>query len=113
MRQLEQITSPAPKLPAFLDVDDVLMHPTEYPCYLTSAQVRKLNSDAALKLAFTGFLRSAEVTYERADLTKPNMFLQKKLQRRDVTFADDFQHATVFLRSRKSDWENTGVEIVI
>jgi hypothetical protein len=113
MRQLEQITSPAPKLPAFLDIDDVLMHPTEHPCYLTSAQVTKLNNDAALKLAFAGFLRTAEVTYERADLKKPNMFLQKKLQRRDVTFADDFQHATVFLRSSKSDWENTGVEIVI
>jgi hypothetical protein len=114
-KQLEHITSPAPEI----NGTDVLDNDSdndfdELPsCNLSNAEVDNLNFDTAIKLAFAGFLRTAELTCESADLENRSVFEHTKLQRRDVTFADNDEHAVVLLRSSKSDYDHTGVEIVV
>jgi hypothetical protein len=65
-RQLEEITSPAPEIDSD---DDSEVDPDELPsCNLSNPEVNNLNFDAAVKLAFAGFLRTAELTCEAKDL---------------------------------------------
>jgi hypothetical protein len=110
-RQLEEITSPAPEIDSD---DDSEVDPDELPsCNLSNPEVNNLNFDAAIKLAFAGFLRTAELTCEAKDLENRPVFEHTKLQRRDVTFADNDEHAVLLLRSSKSDYDHTGVEIVV
>jgi hypothetical protein len=87
--------------------------PNEPPsCNLSNPEVNNLNFDAAIKLlvAFAGFLRTAEFTCEAKDLENRPVFEHTKLQRRDVTFADNDE---LLLRSNKSDYDHTGVKIVV
>jgi hypothetical protein len=110
-RQLEEITSPAPEIDSD---DDSEVDPDEPPsCNLSNPEVNNLNFDAAIKLAFAGFLRTAELTCEAKDLENRSVFEHTKLQRRYVTFADNDEHAVLLLRSSKSDYDHTGVEIVV
>lgn len=97
---LEQITSAAP---VDLDVDTPL----------SNKALDELNYDGAYKLAFSAFLRTAEVTCEAKDLENQAVFEQRKLQRRDIAFADDDSHMVVTLRSSKTDTKHEGVEIVV
>jgi hypothetical protein len=109
--QLEQITSPAPETDSD---DDWEADPDEPPsCNFSHQEVNNLNFETAIKLAFAGFLRTAELTCESKDLENRPVFEHTKLQRRDVTFADNDEHAVVLLRSSKSDYDHTGVEIVV
>jgi hypothetical protein len=108
-KQLEEITLPAPDV-SDNECKDDLDRPT---CTLSSKEINKLNFDTALKLAFAGFFRTAEITYEQRDLDNRPVFEHTKLQRRDVTFADNDEHAVILLRSSKSDHEHTGVEVVV
>ena len=54
-----------------------------------------------------------EITCEASDLANTPVFEHTKLQRRDVTFADDDEYAIITLRQSKCDIEHTGVEIVL
>jgi hypothetical protein len=114
-KQLEHITSPALKINGTDVLDNDLDNDLdELPsCNLSNAEVDNLNFDTAIKLAFAGFLRMAELTCESADLENRSVFEHTKLQRRDVTFADNNEHAVILLRSSKSDYDHTGVEIVV
>ena len=109
-RQLQQITSPASE-PQHDDWEHVPDEPA--PCMLSNKEVDNLNWETAIKLAFAGFLRTAELTYEAKDLDNKPVFQHTKLQRRDITFSDDDDHVILSLRSSKSDYDCTGVEIVI
>jgi hypothetical protein len=54
---------------------------------LATFQTQRSNFDAAIKLAFTGFLRTAELTCEPKNLESDRpVFEHTKLQQRDVTF---------------------------
>ena len=99
---IEQMTSPAP--------DD---HGSATLSPLASAEVDELNFDTAAKIAFAGFLRTAEFTYEQKEVNNSAMFQATKLQRRDITFAENDEHAIIYLRSSKSDYDHSGVEIVV
>jgi hypothetical protein len=109
--QLRHITSPAPEIDS--DNESDVDHDEPPPCNLSNSEVNNLNFDAAIKLAFEGFLRTAELTCEPKDLENRPVFEHTKLQRRDVTFADNDEHAVILLRSSKSDYDHTGVEIVV
>ncbi|KAN0084813.1 hypothetical protein V8E54_001280 [Elaphomyces granulatus] len=74
-------------------------------------EVNNLNFDTAIKLALAVILRAAKLTCEAKDLENKPVFEHTKFQRRDVTFADNDEHAVLLLRSSKSD--HTGVEIVV
>ena len=108
MAQLEQITSPGPEIPKILDDNEWSEDPGD--CALSPKRINELNADAALKLAFVGFFRTKEITYENSDLA---VFEHTELQRRDVTFAVDDEHAIINLRDSKCDYDHTGVEIII
>jgi hypothetical protein len=106
-----QITSPAPEIDSDNEWED---DPNDLPsCNLSNSEFNNLNFDTAIKLAFAGFLRTAELTCESKDFENMSVFEHTKPQRRDVTFADNDEHAVVLLRSGKSDYDHTGVEIVV
>lgn len=101
-QQLASITSAAPER----------TYPEEAP-QLSAKELDSLNFNAAIKVAFAGFLRTSELTYEERDLQNQGIFQNTKLQRRDITFADDDEHAILLLRSSKSDHEHTGIELIL
>jgi integrase len=107
--QLQRITAPAPELPGTTDEWEDVPDETTLP----DKEINNLNFDTAIKLAFAGFMRTAEITYEAKDLENAKVFEHTKLQRRDVTFAENDEHAIVRLRSSKADYEHKGVEIVV
>jgi integrase len=119
INQLEQITSPAP------DLGDIVEQPAPglgdddegidetLTGNLPKKQLNQLNADAALKLAFAGFFRTKEITYENSDLVNKAVFEHTKLQRRDIAFADNDEHVVITLRNSKCDYDHTGVEILI
>jgi hypothetical protein len=80
---------------------------------LQAHQINKLHFDAAIKCAFAGFFRTKELTCETIDRVNNAYFLHAKLQRRDVTFADNFEHAIIYLRASKSDHERLCVEVLL
>jgi hypothetical protein len=110
MDQLEQITSPALVI---LNNNSNGWSEDPKDCTLSLSEINKLNEDTALKIAFAGFSRTKEITYEDSDLENKAVFEYTKLQRRDVTFADNYKHAIVNLRDSKCDYDHIGVEVVI
>lgn len=81
-------------------------HPT------SSNYLDELNLDVAFKIAWAGFLQMEEFTYSLADLKKGN-FQNTKLTRSDIVFSEDYQYATLRLKSSKTDVNHSGVEIVL
>lgn len=94
---LKLITDPAPVLTSTL----------------SSEQRNKLNFDTSFKCEFAGFLRTAEVTYEAKETKNQLLFERGHLLRRDITFAENDEHAILSLRGSKADTNFTGVEIFI
>lgn len=80
---------------------------------LATNKLNNLHFDIAIKLVFAGFLRTAEVTYEQRDLQNREVFKATKVQRADMTFAENDKHVILKLRASKSDYNYTDVEIVI
>jgi hypothetical protein len=72
-----------------------------------------INTTTAFKVAFAGFLRLSEFTYTKAEASKPALFLETKLSRRDVQFFNNDEYATILLRRSKSDYKHKGVTIVL
>lgn len=87
--------------------------PAQRPRQGFSRWLDNLHFDTAIKLAFAGFFRTREITYEEGDLRNLEVFRHTRLQRRDVIFADNFEHATIHLRSSKSDYEHKGVDVIV
>lgn len=74
--------------------------------------VSELNFDVACKVAWAGFLRSGEFTYSQDELIDP-VFVQSHLCREDITFASNGQYAIVRLKFSKTDYDHSGVEVVL
>ena len=70
------------------------------------------NIDAAFKIAWAGFLRLGEITYSPADLKKSS-FINLKVTRSDVRFAENDQYAVLRLKRSKTDVKHTGVQIIL
>jgi hypothetical protein len=108
LQQLEEITSPARAIPSN---GSPSVNPQD--CGLSAKEIDDINFDTAIQVAFAGFFRAGEITCEASDLANASVFEHTKLQRRDVTFADDDQYAIITLQQSKCDVEHTGVEIVL
>ena len=68
---------------------------------------------AAFTLAFAGFLRVGEFTYERADLNLGPNFRNWFLTRSSVRISRDQSHMSLYLPASKTDPFRQGVEIII
>ncbi|OXV08604.1 hypothetical protein Egran_03633, partial [Elaphomyces granulatus] len=75
------------------------------------AQVDDLNFRTALKVAYAGFLRLGEITFNPADATDPRVFQRYHILRKDVRVNRD--HATLHLRNSKADRNKQGVYICV
>ena len=74
--------------------------------------IEEINIDTAFKVAWAGFLRLGEITYSNAEAQAPT-FVNTKLTRSDITFAEDNQQAILRLKRSKTDLYHTGVEIIL
>jgi len=93
----------------FPTTKDILFKIT-YRSISTKAQ---LNFNTAFIIAWAGFLRSGEFTYTTQDKEDP-MFIQKNLTRSDITFQPpNHQYVIVRLKFSKTDYDHTGVEIIL
>lgn len=68
-----------------------------------------LNFSCAIIVAYAGFLRLGEITYDKRDLLNFPNFKHRHVLRSDVQFWSD--HATLHLRHTKTDRDNKGVYI--
>lgn len=68
---------------------------------------------AATTVAFGGFLRSREFTYEAKDLRDLLAFQSTNILRSDVTFSDSNDYVIIALKRSKTDLQHKGVAIVI
>jgi integrase len=64
-------------------------------------------------MAFAGFMRMGELTYRQSDLDNPDRFKTEKLTRRCITQSEGGDYYTLFLPRSKTDYDNSGVHIVI
>jgi hypothetical protein len=76
-------------------------------------KVDRLNANAAFTTAFAGFMRMGEFTHKEVDLRDPERFKAEKLTRRCVTQSSANDYYTLFLPRSKTDYDNTGVRIVL
>ena len=76
----------------------------------SASDIDNVNLNAAAKVAFSGFLRSGEFTYSKADLGRDS-FQSTNLTRADVTFANDDKYAILRLKRSKTDHQHRGVDI--
>jgi hypothetical protein len=76
-------------------------------------KIDEINTVAAATVAFGGFLRSGEFTYEAKDLRNKRSFKNTSLLRSDITFSDLDEHVTVSLKRSKTDYDHVGVDIII
>ena len=72
-----------------------------------------LNANAAFTMAFAGFMRMGEFTHKQAELKDHTKFKAERLTRRCVTRSTAEDYYTLFLPRSKTDYDNTGVRIVI
>ena len=77
------------------------------------SKVDRLNGNAAFTMAFAGFMRMGEFTHNQSSLKDPARFQTENLTRRCVIQSAAEDHYTLFLPRSKTDYNNTGVRIVI
>jgi hypothetical protein len=75
--------------------------------------IDEVNIVAAVIVAFRGFLRSGEFTYEAKDLCNKRAFKSTSLLRLDITFSDVDDHIIVSLKQSKTDYNHISVDIII
>jgi hypothetical protein len=76
-------------------------------------RIDEINIVAAATVAFGGFLRSGEFTYEAKDLYNKRSFKNTSLLRSDITFSDLDEHVIVSLKRSKTNYNHIGVDIII
>ena len=67
----------------------------------------------AARVAFAGFLRVGEFTYNQRDTKDPRIFAATKLTRSDVRFSPTFDYVQLTLKRSKADKTHEGVNIVL
>lgn len=80
--------------------------------YKDPQTIDEVNIDTAFKVAWAGFMRLGEITYTETEVKKPS-FIQTRLTRSDISFAEGNQYATLRLKRSKTDTEHTGVQIIL
>ena len=78
-----------------------------------SSSLSDIHFSTACKVAFAGFLRLGEFTYSKEDLKDKRTFAHTKLTRSDITFDEQGKYAILRLKRSKTDFDHTGVEIVL
>ena len=73
----------------------------------------RLNLNAAFTLAFAGFLRLGEITYDARQRANSLAFIRDHITRKVVQFSPTADHLVVTLRRSKTDTEQRGVRITI
>ena len=86
---------------------------TDLSTMTESQKIDEINTVAAATVAYGGFLRSGEFTYESKDLQNKRVFTNTSLLRSDITFSDLDEHVTVSLKRSKTDYDHVGVDIII
>lgn len=81
--------------------------------HLRQPTYRSATLRAAFTLAFAGFLRVGEFTYQKADLDLGPSFRNWFLTKSSVRVSRDRSHMSVFLPASKTDPFRLGVEIII
>ena len=76
-------------------------------------KIDRLNGNAAFTMAFAGFMRMGEFTHNQSSLKDPARFQTENLTRRCVTQSAADDYYTLFFPRSKTDYDNTGVRIVI
>jgi hypothetical protein len=76
------------------------------------SSLNDLNASVALLVAWAGFLRIGEITYNIPPSRDPT-FTATKITRSDITFAVNDQYAILRLKRSKTDRDYTGVEVVL
>jgi hypothetical protein len=76
-------------------------------------KIDEVNIVAVATVAYGGFLRSGEFTYEAKDLQDKRAFASTSLLRSDITFGDVDEHVILSLKRSKTDYDHVGVDIVI
>jgi hypothetical protein len=71
-----------------------------------------MNASVAFSVAWAGFLRMGEITYNVPPSRDPT-FTATKVTRSDITFAVNDQYAILRLKRSKTDRDYTGVEVVL
>jgi integrase len=71
-----------------------------------------INASVAFLVAWAGFLRMGEITYDLPPSRDPT-FTATKVTRSDITFAVNDQYAILRLKRSKTDRDYTGVEVVL
>ncbi len=74
--------------------------------------IKDLNLDTAFKVAWAGFMKMRELTYQAAE-AKTATFAETGLTRSDISFAEGDQYAILRLKQRKTDEEHNGVQIML
>lgn len=74
--------------------------------------VDDINCFTAFKVAWAGFLRLGEITYEQRDLASRS-FADINVTRSDVYFSERDQHVVLRLKRTKTDTSHTGVEVIL
>ena len=64
-------------------------------------------------MAFAGFLRTAELTCEPKNLESDRPVFEHFNDAMSHSITDDNEHSVVLLRSSKSDYDHTGVKIMV
>jgi integrase len=83
------------------------------PNDLSPASLDELNLATASRVAFAGFLRVGEFTYNAGDLRYPDTFAATKLTRADIRFSPTYDHAQLHLKRSKADRNHEGVNIIL
>jgi hypothetical protein len=92
---------------------DVLLKVISPAATAEESTVNRLNANAAFTMAFAGFMRMGEFTHKEGDLKDHAKFKEENLTRRCITYSEADDHYTLFLPRSKTDYDNTGVRIVI
>jgi hypothetical protein len=86
---------------------------TDLSIMTANQKIDEINTVAAATIAYAGFLRSGEFTYEAKDLRNKRAFQNTSLLRSDITFSDLDEHVILSLKRSKTDYDHVGVDIII
>ncbi|ESZ90143.1 hypothetical protein SBOR_9470 [Sclerotinia borealis F-4128] len=98
---------------AILFIYNLLLSVVDPTRFTLSNSIDNINLTTVLKVAFAGFLRRKEFTYESTELQNLDSFKEFGLTRRDVTFAVNDSYAILRLCSSKANPERREVDIYL
>jgi hypothetical protein len=80
--------------------------------FAASVDLDDITFSTLFSLAFAGFFRIGELTYDAKDVQSPE-FVKRHVTRSDISFSEDDSFATIRLKASKTDYLHEGVSIVV